>query len=66
MPINALIPVIANMGKYSVKETCQYLGINRSTLYVWVSKGKIQRGGVRKVNGRPFFFGKEILRVMKN
>lgn len=66
MPINALIPVIANMGKYSVKETCQYLGIKRSTLYVWESKGKIRRSGVRKVNGRPFFYGKEILRVMQH
>ncbi len=66
MPIRSEIPVIANLGKYSIKETCQHLGINPSTLYRWEIAGKISRGGVRQVNGRPFFFGKEILRVLKS
>ncbi len=64
--MNALIPVIASLGKYSIKETCAFLGIHRETLRRWEREGIITRSGCRKCNGRPFFYGKEILRVLKS
>lgn len=64
--MNPTIPVIANMGRYSISATCAFLGIGRATLYRWVEEGKIARGGYRTTNGRPFFYGKEIQRVLKD
>lgn len=64
--MNPTIPVIANMGRYSISATCSFLGIERTTLRRWENDGKIARGGYRTTNGRPFYYGKEILRVLKD
>lgn len=64
--MNPTIPVIANMGRYSISATCAFLGIGRTTLYRWEKEGKIERGGYRTTNGRPFYYGKEIQRVLKD
>lgn len=64
--MNALIPPIASLGKYSIKETCGFLGIHRATLQRWENNGIIKRSGYRKCNGRPFYYGKEIMRVLQS
>lgn len=64
--MNPTIPVIANMGRYSISQTCAFLGIGRATLYRWEAQGKIKRGGYRTVNGRPFFYGKSIQELLKS
>lgn len=48
-------------GRYSVKETCQMLEISRSTLRNHEQAGLIRRG-FRKMTGRPFYAGREIIR----
>ena len=60
--MTAVRPDVKPEGRYSVAETCQFLGIkSRTTLRSWVSQGLIKQG-VRRTNGRPFFTGSEIMK----
>ncbi len=55
-------PDVKPDGRYSINETCQFLGIkSRNTLRAWVNQGLI-RQGTRKTNGRPFYLGSEIIK----
>lgn len=55
-------PQVSPDGRYTVNETCAFLGIkSRNTLKAWVSQGLIKMG-TRRTNGRPFFLGSEILK----
>ena len=49
-------------GRYSVNETASLLGISRRTLQRY-TEGRIIKCGRWKSNNRPFYTGREILRV---
>lgn len=57
-------PKVAPTGKYSVKETCEKLGMHRNTLYRYTNKGKI-KCGFRRSTLRRFYTGAEILRFWR-
>jgi len=54
-------PDITLTGRYSVSETCTILGIHRNTLSSYTNTGHI-KCGFRKMNGRKFYLGSEILK----
>lgn len=45
----------------STKETCELLGINRTTLWMWEKKGTVKSYGVE---GRKFFKRSEIMEML--
>lgn len=55
-------PDVNPAGRYSIAQTSQALGINRSTLRRWTNAGTIRQQR-RKANGKPFYTGLEILRI---
>jgi DNA-binding transcriptional MerR regulator len=55
-------PEVKPTSRYSVKETCKFLGIHRHTLARYVEQGLI-REGRSKINGRPFYTGLEIIKL---
>jgi len=55
-------PDVHTEGRYSINEVTAMLGINRSTLRRYTDKGLIRCGRWR-TNGRPFYTGKEIMRL---
>ena len=57
-------PDVQLQGRYSVQDSCKLLGIGRSTLYRHVQMGNISVHFWAK-NGRPFFFGKDLLAFWK-
>jgi DNA-binding transcriptional MerR regulator len=48
------------MGRYSIKETCNALGISRETLRKYTTMGLI-RFGMRRNTGKKFYSGKDIV-----
>lgn len=50
-------------GRYTAAQTAGILGVNISTLWRWAKTGKIAVSGYFKVNGRPYYKGKEIART---
>ncbi len=54
-------PKVSRDGKYSIKETCELLGIHSKTLYRHTIANEIKCER-RKCNGRPVYLGSEILR----
>ena len=60
--MTAIRPDVKPDGRYSIAETCQFLGFkSRNTLRSYVEKGLIKQG-IRKSNGRPFYLGSEIVK----
>lgn len=60
--MSSVMPQVSKDGRYTVKETCQLLGIrSRNTLRSYVAQGLI-REGRRRSNGRPFYVGSEIIK----
>lgn len=57
-------PKVADRGRYSTTETAKLLGIGRTTLYKYANAGLI-KCGYRRTNNRPFFEGREILRLWR-
>jgi len=57
-------PKVSDFGRYSAEETCKLLGIHRNTLSRWVKEGKV-RFGIRRVNTRKFYLGREIKRIWR-
>lgn len=55
-------PDVRADGRYSIKETSELLGISARTLRRYTDSGII-RCGRWKMNGRPFYTGREILRL---
>ena len=58
-------PAIDLQGRYSVRETCQFLGISRETLRRHTLAGDI-KVRYRKINLRPYYVGPEIMRYWNN
>ena len=54
------VPNVSPDGRYSIKETCEILGIHPNTLYYHTNKHNIKYG-VRKTNMRRFYTGRDIL-----
>lgn len=55
-------PEVCNDGRYTVKQTCELLGIkSRNTLRSYVAQGLIKEGR-RRTNDRPFYLGSEIIK----
>ena len=57
-------PQVNLSGKYELREAAKVLEISPSCLAKWTAQGKI-KAGVKKVNGRKFWSGAELLRVWK-
>ena len=55
-------PNVNPTSRYSVRQTCEMLGIHRHTLANYVKSGLI-REGRSLLNGRPFYTGLEILKL---
>lgn len=62
--ITAEEPQVAIAGRYSVKETCEHLGIHRNTLRKYTDEGDI-KCIFRRPSGRKAYLGQEILRFWK-
>lgn len=57
-------PNVLLTGQYTIKETCQALGISRKTLHTYTKQGYINVKH-RTANLRPFYVGKDIIRFWK-
>lgn len=57
-------PDVLPMGRYSIKETCNALGISRETLRKYTTMGLI-RFGMRRNTGKKFYSGKDIVNFWK-
>lgn len=58
------LPNVKPQGKYSVKATCQALGITRSTLLKYSKLGRI-KGRASTYNGRTAYLGCDIISFWK-
>ena len=58
--MNANQPQVNKDARYSINETCNFLGIHRHTLRAWTQLGLI-KSITRKSNGRPAYRGADIL-----
>ncbi len=63
--MTAEIPSVSNTGRYAPKQACMALGISLRTLQIHTKEGKIKCGR-RRINGRPFYEGSEIIRYWKS
>lgn len=65
--LTSVEPSLDLRGRYSIKETCSFLGIHRHTLRAYVKAGYIHPLFNLGVNGFPRqrFLGSEILRFWK-
>lgn len=57
-------PAIIKNGKYGITEVAELLGVSAGTINRWTSAG-LMRAGRRRVNGRRFWTGEEILRAWR-
>ena len=57
-------PKLAPLGRYSINEACQALGIHRNTLRRYAKAGLITPG-VRRATGRPIYTGADLLRLWR-
>ncbi|MBR0493699.1 MAG: helix-turn-helix domain-containing protein [Bacteroidales bacterium] len=57
-------PYVVMNSRYSIDETSRLLGIHRHTLRKYTNRGLI-KCGFRRVNGRKFYLGSEILRFWR-
>ena len=62
--VASVIPNVVPAGRYSIDETCNVLNIHRCTLRRYTYSGKI-KCGYRRVSGRKFYLGSEIIRFWK-
>ncbi len=57
-------PKIVTTAKYSISEVAEILGVTTATINRWTAKGMIHAGR-RRLNGRRFWTGAEILRAWR-
>lgn len=72
----SLQPEVNPTGRYSIKETCEYLGIHRDTLRDYTEKHYIKcsfrklsscvRNDRRNTTPRKFYLGAEIIRFWRS
>lgn len=63
--VTATEPQVALTGRYTVKQTCEYLGIHRNTLRRYTEEGYI-KCSFRRETARKIYLGVEILRFWKS
>lgn len=63
--VTSVEPQVSLTGRYSVKQTCEALGIHRNTLRRYTDEGYI-KCGFRRETARKFYPGQEILRFWKS
>lgn len=59
--VTAIEPKVSPTGRYSVKQTCEQLGIHRNTLRRYTEEGHI-KCSFRRETARKIYLGREILR----
>lgn len=59
--VTAIEPKVTPTGRYTVKQTCECLGIHRNTLRRYTDEGHI-KCSFRRESARKIYLGKEILR----
>ncbi len=59
--VTAIEPKVTPTGRYSVKETCELLGIHRNTLRRYTEEGHI-KCSFRRETARKIYLGREISR----
>lgn len=68
--VTSVEPTVRESGRYTIKETCDLLGIHRHTLRCYVRAGYIRPIFKRKVvycnSQRERFLGSEILRFWRS
>lgn len=62
--ITSIEPNVTEKGRYSAMQTSAALGIHRNTLRIYTEQGMI-KCGFRRINGRKFYTGSEILRFWR-
>ena len=62
--ITPIEPIVNELGRYSVMETCAALGIHRNSLRKYTEQGLI-KCGFRKLSARKFYSGREILKFWR-
>ena len=63
--VTATEPQVAPNGRYTVKQTCEHLGIHRNTLRRYTEEGHI-KCNFRRETARKIYLGVEILRFWKS
>lgn len=60
-------PQVMATARYSIRQTCELLGIHRDTLRQYTDQQKIIKCGYRTIGNRKvkFYLGSEILRFWK-
>lgn len=58
-------PAINTNGKYGLSEAAEMLGVSPATINRWTAAG-MMHAGRRRVNGRRFWTGSEILRAWRS
>ena len=58
-------PIISMTANYELREVAKLLDVSASSIIRWTKDGKM-RSGVKRINGRRCWSGKEILRVWRN
>ena len=58
-------PHVSLTAKYELREAAKILQVSTSTITKWTARGKL-RAGVKRVNGRRFWTGYELLRAWRS
>lgn len=57
-------PVVEQHAKYELREAAKALDVSKSCIIKWTAKGFL-KSGRKKVNGRQFWTGAELLRAWR-
>ena len=57
-------PIVELTAKYELRDACGIMGVTASCLAKWTEKGVVKCGR-KKLNGRRFWTGAELLRAWK-
>lgn len=63
--ITAEEPKVALTGRYSIRQTCEHLGIHRNTLRKYTEEGHI-KCSFRRESFQKVYVGQEIIRFWKS
>lgn len=63
--MTSIEPNVNPLGRYTIKETCQALGICRETLRKYTESGYISVNH-RKTNMRPYYLGRAIIKCWQS
>jgi len=58
------VPKVVESAQYELRDTAEVLGVSISTITKWTAKGLL-RASRKRLNGRRFWTGSEILRAWR-